>query len=820
MVNPLDAAPDILQPQFDQVPATAPDDAESTGLITEGQGIDPPVASEKDDSALSRPPLVHPDGDTRGPVEASQGHHASVSPDLNMQPIRRQQPEGETAELGVHEPADNAAHETANAVEDDADSRVDGAARETEVTDRAASYRLEVQRVGASAVSAAAQIVEAPRLSAEEQPDVDDTPDARDAVEEATTSTWDPEASGRDQESESDSSQPPQPPDDPGPPIGGPSDEEEPEDQDGGHDGRVEEVEKTRKPREAAEAPKAGGEDGRIAEGVYSIDRAARLFGISYDGVRDVLKRTDSLLNFQNTPEASRNRVTNLPAPYMNALRDFQQQNGIGQFKRAADRFANTLEGQSLAHGLRAEHEDRLREFEKAQNGFLTPAQAADLMNVSPAYLIQHGLVTDLPPADEQTGRIENFVRPQGVSVETVRQTMEWTHTAFDDPMPVPEAVYYPSSEAEKVLGCGRRAVVQMATHGYIPNWRFEAESGASNRRYPQEYVDALGEHIRTHNKMDLIDAADQFAHEHPDAHTLLRGQFELGLHRLAKDGDGYIPREQLAGYFHLPQGQFWRTFGPKPDDRGYPLSYVRERIAWSGAEIADRERVAVDARGRTRWEVSSPGIKEQILGEVAAGSLPTDAANIHGIPPRTVLGWVEAGRQRDAPGTAEAQARESQRVQRAAEAKEKLARAFESRVEQQEIEVSEAGKGMSAEVARQTIVDSRPVATRFVKWVVENEPSLMHVAGSREENVQRQIASQIQVARLLSEQHRIYPADMLTFAKIFEDLRPIVQATPMKPGENPEDRPVMSAHQLAALRRTNDLARQGKHVYFPETGA
>src|SRR6185437_3526056 len=293
--------------------------------------------------------------------------------------------------------------------------------------------------------------------------------------------------------------------------------------------------------------------------------RVAQVCRISYGGARDVVNRSDSLLYFQNTTETSGQRYANFPAPYINALRDYQQQNGINSFKRAADQFASTVEGQSLAHGLRAEYEDRLHEYEKTQRGYLTPGQAGELMNVGTAYLVRHGLMTDVPPDDQTSGRVEIFVRPRGVSAETVRRTMDWAHTAFTDPIEAPEQKFYATSEVEKALGCSRRAIIQMTNHGYIPTWRFEAESGATNRKFPQEYVDALGAHLRAHNRLGLIDAAEQFAREHPQAHTLIRGQFELGLHRIAKEGDGAIPREQLGQYLDMKQGQFWRVFGPKP---------------------------------------------------------------------------------------------------------------------------------------------------------------------------------------------------------------------------------------------------------------
>lgn len=849
MVSPIDAAPDTLQPQLEHQDVSAPDDYEAAGLVSESQGLAPPDENRKDHTALAHKPAAeHTDDEATRHVGEERRHEPAGAQELDMQPVARPKPDADETAAGRQAQNDTKEREALGA----------------------ADYRLTIHSVGTRAVQEAAAVAESPRAAVDEQPEKD-TGTADDDSEAAADKALDVTA-GEEGEPVTSAAQPPRPPDDPGPPTVGPDDAEEPEEEDDrnesgdqaegragaqdlksevaaariratlakyyGQEVTAETSDRIRRGEEEAaerEQPETEGPidapaherqgDTRGAEGeasdrpaerVYTMDRVAQIFGISYGGVRDVLARSDSLLRVQNAPEATGQRITNLPAPYIHALQAYQQQNGIRSFKKAADGFANSQEGQRFAYGLRAEYEDRIREHERAQRGYLTLSQAGELMNVGPGYLQRHGLVSDVPPPEEQTGRIETFVRARGVSADTVRETMEWSHTAFKNPMEVPEGVYLPSSEVEKTLGCSRRAIIQMTNHGYIPNWRFEAESGRSNRRYPQEYVEELGEYLRSHSKLDLIAAAEQFAHEHPDDHTLIRGQFEIGLHRLARENEGFIPRQPLADYLHLPQGQFWRTFGTKPDTKGYPLDYVHDRIKWSGAEILDRERATVDARGRVRWQVETPGIREQILGEVAMGNVPTDVARSHGIPPRTVLGWVEASRPHDVAPDVTA---ESQRARQPEASKEQLARAFESRREQQDVDISEAGKGMGAEAARQIIVDSRPAARQFARWVADNEESIMRVAASQEDIDQSQIATQIQVARLLAEQHRFYPADMLVGAKVFEDLRPFAQAVPLAPGENPEDRPSLSARQIAALRRATELAKKGRLAYFPDTG-
>ena len=810
MVNPVDTAPEIRQPQFEQPEITAPPDNEAAGLVNDAQRHAPPDTSRRDTNALAQAPAAERADDTLQ-LEEEVDHRPQppAADDLEMQPVGRHQPNSDVA------------------VQDDAAQTP----AEVRGTPREADYQLAIHQVGASAVRETATVVESPHASGDEEPGEAQDAELR-SVKQGADESLDAPAE-REGEPAADVGQPPRPPDDPEPPVGGHGDEEEPEEDhsdNAGHDAkdpaarpqppvRAAAADRTteRESREVAVAPGAGGEAARTEERVYTVERVAQIFDISYGGVRDVLYRSDSLLHFQNAPEGTGQRITNLPAPYINALREYQQQNGIRSFKKAADGFANTPEGQSLAFGLRAEHEDRIREYERDQRGFLTLSQAGEIMNVGPGFLQRHGLVSDVPPAADDTGRIETFVRARGVSGDTVRQTIEWSHAAFKNPMEVPESVYLPSSEVEKTLGCSRRAIIQMTNHGYIPNWRFEAESGRSNRRYPQEYVEELGEHLRSHARMDLIAAAEQFAHEHPDAHTMIRGQFEIGLHRLAQETEGHIPQKQLSEYLHIPQGQFWRTFGPKPDTRGYPLEYVQSRIAWSGAEIVDRERTTVDARGRVRWQVGDPGIREHILGEVAMGRVPTDIARSHGIPPRTVLHWVESARPREAG--LDVTGEQAHRERQISASREQLAREFESRREQQELEVATAGKGMGAEAARQIIVDSRQTARQFARWVSDNEESIIRVAESLEEIDQSQLATQIEVARLLAEQHRFYPADMLVGAKIFEDLRPFAQAVPLTEGENPEDRPTLSAREIAALRLATELAKKGRLAYFPDTG-
>ena len=752
----------------DRPDATAPEQAEPTVTLEYADpGQDLETAQHEADEAATYSGLdvFEPDEPAEGP--ADQGHDlAAAGPD----PTPRAAPK--RGDRDQQEATD----EAEALVPDEDEARAAAAS----------GFQFIVHRAGAAVVGDTVEVAEPRQPADQTRDDTGDTADDNGTQVRTAEASRAPVERAEEPEAAADSAQPPRPPDDTSPPEAGSGDEGEPE-----------------------EASDAGAETG-IPEGdLYTVAQVAQVVGLSYSGVTEVVRRNDSLLSFHNAPEDTGQRYASFPAPYINALKDFQQQNGINAFTKAADQFAQTVEGQSLAQGLRAEHEDRIREYEKAQDGYLTPSQAGELMNVSLAYLIQHGLVTNIPSDDPQTGRIETFVIPRGVSAETVRQTMEWTHTAFTNPVEVPETVYAPSSDVEKELGCSRRAVLQMANNGYIPNWRFEAESGRSNRRYPPDYVAALGEHLRTHTKQDLIEAAEDFARAHPHDHTAIRGQFELGLDRLAKQGEGYIPREQLANYLHLPQGQFWRTFGPKPDTRGYPVQYVRDRIRWSGANIADRERATVDARGRTRWQVMTPGIKGQILGEVEGGNVPTVVARSHGIPPRTVLGWVEAGRR----------ATEAERPRQPEATTERLARTLESRREQQERDVAEASKGMGADSARQIVVDSRPAAKQFTKWVADHEQAIMRVAASRDDIDQRQIAAQIALARLVSEQYRIFPSDMLTFAKIFDDLKPLVQVIPASANENPDNRPVLSARQIAALRFAADLAHKGRMSYFPEAG-